>query len=270
MDAPLTVSLPGVALHARRGGHEPFTVLLHGFGSDLRTWDPLLAALDGRLSTLRYDLRGFGRSRWRGEEPFSHADDLLALLDALDIERCDVVGVSMGAGIALHAALEQPRRFARLVLISPAIMAWEWSQPWRERWREIVAEARAGRLDRARELWWLHPLFDSTRHSAAGPLLKAAIMAYSGDEWLRDMQRQELPDVERLHRLAVPTLLLSGGRDLEDFRLMADLLEASTPLVRRRHFPDLGHLLHLEDPNACASAILQALSTAATADGGPC
>jgi len=54
----------------------------------------------------------------------------------------------------------------------------------------------------------------------------------------------------------VPTLLMSGGFDLEDFRLIADLIEASAgDVIERVDFPDCGHLIHLEDPQGCAALI---------------
>jgi pimeloyl-ACP methyl ester carboxylesterase len=64
-----------------------------------------------------------------------------------------------------------------------------------------------------------------------------------------------LPDVERLHLLATRTLLLTGGCDLEDFRLIADLIEASASHLQRVDDPARGHLLHLEDPAGCAARI---------------
>jgi pimeloyl-ACP methyl ester carboxylesterase len=64
-----------------------------------------------------------------------------------------------------------------------------------------------------------------------------------------------LPDVERLHLLGTRTLLLTGGRDLEDFRLIAAAIEASARDVERVDDPALGHLVHLEDPVGCARKI---------------
>jgi len=141
-----------VAFHARQAGDTPSAVFVHGFGGDLRTWDLLWQALGNTVPALRYDLRGYGRSGGGREESFSHADDLLAILDALAIERCDLVGVSMGGGIVLHTALDHPDRVRSLTLISPALMGWEWSAAWRERWRAIVELARAGEMEAARRL----------------------------------------------------------------------------------------------------------------------
>ena len=234
-------------------------MLLHGFGGDLHTWDALWPAIGASLPALRYDQRGCGGSS-APSGPYDHADDLRAILDTEGIAQCDLVGVSQGGAIALHFALDQPARVRRLVLLSPAIVGWDWSADWRALSQPIKAAARAGRMDEARRLWWEHPLFRSTRASPAGPALRAEIERYSGRHWVRDEHRALLPDVERLHQLAAPTLLLTGARDLEDFRVIAALLEGAVPRLRRVDAPGLGHLLHLEDPAGTARRISEFLA----------
>ena len=68
------------------------------------------------------------------------------------------------------------------------------------------------------------------------------------------------PDVERLYRLQARTLLLTGGRDLADFRLIAAVLEASVKDLVRVEIPECGHLLQLEQPGECARRILPFLA----------
>lgn len=130
-----------------------------------------------------------------------------SILDAAALDQCDLVGVSMGASIALNFALDHPERVGSLVLISPGLVAWEWTDAWSERWRAIVKLARNGKLDQARQLWWQHPLFESTRSSPGGPALFDSIMRFSGAQWVRDDHLPMLPDVEQLHMLRTRTLL---------------------------------------------------------------
>ncbi|MYM64179.1 alpha/beta fold hydrolase [Pseudomaricurvus sp. HS19] len=256
------LTLNEVEWHCRQRGENPQLVLLHGFGGDLHTWDALLPLLPDSLSTLRYDMRDFGLSRARHpQHPFSHADDLLSLLDAFEIERCCLLGSSMGGATVLHAALNHPDRVSGLVLISPGMVAWEWSEAWRQLWRPMSEAARSGDLDRARQLWWQHPLFESTRNSTAAQSFYAAVQRFAGRQWVQDPQQYSLPDIERLHTLQAPTLLLSGALDLPDFQLIADVLEAAVPNLQRRNFADAGHMLHLEQPQACAEAVGDFLHT---------
>jgi pimeloyl-ACP methyl ester carboxylesterase len=54
----------------------------------------------------------------------------------------------------------------------------------------------------------------------------------------------------------MPTLLLTGGRDFTDLRLIADVIAGAAPEVRRIDFAGAGHMLHLERPAEVAAAIL--------------
>jgi pimeloyl-ACP methyl ester carboxylesterase len=251
-----TIGTPAVDFHAHATGHDPAAVLVHGLGGDLHTWDAVCDAIGGKLASLRYDLRGYGESVCRHPVTFRHADDLLAILDASGIERCDLIGVSMGGSIALNFTLDHPERVRSLVLISPGLMGWEWSEEWRALWQPIVDCARSGAMDEARDRWWRHPLFATTRESSGRSTLYAAIMKDSGAQWLEDLQEPVLPDIERLHQLQTRTLLMSGGRDLSEFRLMADLIEGSAGNLQRIEFASAGHLIHLEEPQRCAASIL--------------
>ena len=255
MEKAFTMQIGDVDFYAQQRGDHAEAVFLHGFGDDLSTWDRLWSAWEGELSALRYDLRGFGQSTCKGEEPFSHGEDLLAIMDHCQIDRCDLYGVSMGGSVALNFALDHPERVNRLILISPGIVAWEWSTEWSAMWRPILALAQEGKMDQARQLWWQHPLFATTRESVAAEELHDSIMRYSGKQWIRDNERAALPDVDRLYRLNVPTLLLTGGCDVEEFRTIASLIEAGAPGVTRVDLPGLGHLPHIEDAVLTASCI---------------
>lgn len=269
MESGRIIQAAGVDFRVCQRGDEPRAVFLHGFGTDLHTWDGLWDSMGNTLPALRYDLRGFGQSVAREEGGFTHAGDLLCLLDTVGLDAIDLVGVSMGGSIALNFTLEHPQRVRRLVLISPGLVAWEWSDEWQSLWQPIVEHARAGALQAARRLWWEHPLFASTRRSPGGPALFESIMRFAGDQWVEDRHRPMYPDVERIYQLGTPTLLLTGGRDMADFRLIAELLEASAGNMRRIDHAERGHLLHLEDPATCAAEILSFLEDGAIPATGP-
>jgi 2-succinyl-6-hydroxy-2,4-cyclohexadiene-1-carboxylate synthase len=107
----------------------------------------------------------------------------------------------------------------------------------------------------ARRLWWEHELFATTRASAAADELRRSIDAFAGSQWVKDWQRPEMPDVDRLSSLPVPTLLLTGELDWIDFRVIAGLIEAAVPDLRRIDFPGAGHMLPLERADEVAAAI---------------
>jgi pimeloyl-ACP methyl ester carboxylesterase len=244
----------------RRTGDAVPLILVHGFGGSRRDWDPLVAALPPAWPLIRYDQRGFGKSAAAAGVPFSHAEDLVTLLDAFGLEQVDLCGVSLGGATVLGCALQAPHRVRRLVLVSPMLSGWSWSTDWVEHWKAIGRKARAGEIEEARSLWWSHPLFAPVREGPRSETLRQAIQQFSGQQWIRDDQRHEWPMVERLHEVELPTLLLTGALDLPDFRVMADLIEGASPAVQRIDYTDAGHLLTLEKPCDIAAEIAAFLS----------
>ncbi len=254
--AVFVVPVEGGILHGEARGESPALCFIHGMAGDRHDWQHLIAQLPSDLSLLTYDLRGFGESSATEGLAFSHADDLLALLDARGMARTSLVGLSMGGGVALNFALGHPDRVARLVLISPAMVGWEWSGEWKELWLGVSRAARSGDLPLARQRWLAHPMFAAVLQTPAGDELRRSVSAYHGRQWIKDDQRPEVPDIERLHLLRVPTLLLTGLRDAEDILLIADVLAGAAPGVTRIDYP-AGHMLHLECPGEVARAIQQ-------------
>jgi pimeloyl-ACP methyl ester carboxylesterase len=234
-------------LTVRVEGEGPEMVLLHG--GDAGTWNGLWAALTARHRCFALDLRGFGASHHRGKDRFSHVADVTAAMDALAVPEAVLVGVSQGGTIAIDVALAHPGRVRSMALISPGLSGWRWSEEWRRRWREIVGFARTDDMDRARELWWAHPLFDSLRGTQAGAAFEQDIRRYSGREWIMDHQTAEASAIDRLDQIGVPVKLLRGGRDVTDFAGIADYIASHVPDCRAAARSDLGHLLHLEDPD---------------------
>jgi pimeloyl-ACP methyl ester carboxylesterase len=109
-----------VTTHYRIEGQGPVVALIHGVGGRLDIWDPVLKEFGSGYRVLRYDLRGFGEStKVKGRyELGSYVEDFVALLDHLAIDRCHVVGFSLGGIIAQGIALVYPARVDRLVLCS--------------------------------------------------------------------------------------------------------------------------------------------------------
>jgi 3-oxoadipate enol-lactonase len=100
-------------------GNGPDIVLVHGLGlSSMKTWRYQVPALSSRYRVHTYDVRGFGQTN-NPAGRFSvqqHAYDLLALLDALGLDRPVLVGFSMGGWISQQFVLDHPERVRALVL----------------------------------------------------------------------------------------------------------------------------------------------------------
>ncbi|MER7578613.1 alpha/beta fold hydrolase [Kitasatospora sp. NPDC097691] len=114
-----TVDLPDVTLAYRESGPAdgPPLVLLHALGERASDWDVVLPALAPGHHVYALDLRGHGDSGRPGAYGLPEMrDDVLAFLDALGLDRVDLVGHSMGGAVGYLLAQAAPQRVDRLVL----------------------------------------------------------------------------------------------------------------------------------------------------------
>jgi len=112
----LNIRANGASFHVARAGTGKPLLLLHGWPEFWLTWEPVMTRLAGRYSLIAPDLRGFGDSD-KPDGPFGpdqHTADMLALMDALRIERFGVVGHDVGGAVMQPLARRAPGRVAGL------------------------------------------------------------------------------------------------------------------------------------------------------------
>src|SRR5580704_10450590 len=125
--APAVLARPGARLAYQVTGTGPAVVLVHGYGLDMRMWDAQLEALAARFRVVRYDCRGFGASGpFDPAVPYTHAGDLLALLDYLAIQDAALVGLSFGGRVVLQTALAAPPRVRGVALLGAGLDGMPW------------------------------------------------------------------------------------------------------------------------------------------------
>lgn len=107
-------------IHYQVSGSGPALLLIHGLGSCLLDWEHQVAAFSSRHTVIASDHRGHGESS-RPPGPYSiaqFAQDQLALLKELKIEKADVVGLSLGGAVAFQLTLDAPAIVRRLVIVN--------------------------------------------------------------------------------------------------------------------------------------------------------
>ena len=117
-------------LHVRVGGQGPAVVLLHGYGETGDMWAPLAAELARDHTVVAPDLRGMGLSSRpeSGYDKKTQARDIAGVLDALGIEKADLVTHDIGNMVGYAFAAQYPARVTRFVIMDaplPGIGPWE-------------------------------------------------------------------------------------------------------------------------------------------------
>ena len=254
-------------------GTRPF-VLVHGFTGfrdDFREQLPALAEI-GR--TIVYDHRGHGESQNVGDVAAYNfdqlVDDLRALLDALDVPRCDLLGHSMGGMLALRFVLAQPQRVASLVLMDTAARA-----PDQFPRAPLAAAGSIARSDGMATLAALlrgRAADDPTRPEAEKSLEREMGEAY----WERRRRRLVAMDPEafavlalelvdappltaRLRQITCPTLVMVGDQDAS-FLAPSDELVRGIPGAKKVVIPGAAHSPQIENPAAWIAAIREHLA----------
>jgi 3-oxoadipate enol-lactonase len=267
------VTVDGGTIAYEVAGQGPPVVLVHAGIADLRMWDDQLPALAERYTVVRYDTRGFGRTR-SAPVAFSNRADLAAVMDALGIARAALVGCSRGGMIALDFALERPERAVALGWVCSGVSGFnppdEIFDP-----REIAlfeameAAEAAGEHERVAamdvRLWVDGPLQPEGRAPEA---VRARVYAMALNSYTTAMVEGLEPQplapaaVERLGELRIPVLAVVGELDSAATAAAAELLAREAPDVRVLRYPDAAHLPNMEHParfNADLRAFLDGL-----------
>jgi pimeloyl-ACP methyl ester carboxylesterase len=248
-----TLDIDGAQLAYRVDGHGPDLVLVHAGIADMRMWDPLAELLARRYTITRYDMRGFGQTAYTAGE-YSPADDLAALLLALEIERCTLVGASFGGHVALEFAATHPDAVERLVVIDPPAET-EWSEDMRSFFAAEDAALEAGDIEEAVRLnveLWVGSADARVKELVAEMQERAFRLQLAAEP---EPVEIDPPLAERLAGIAVPVTVIHGERDVPDFVAIAHMLAEQLPSATLHCVARTAHLPALERPEAVADLI---------------
>jgi pimeloyl-ACP methyl ester carboxylesterase len=263
----------GVRVHVAHAGppDAPAVVALHGFPQHWWMWRRVIGLLAGEARILAMDLRGLGWSGQPSDGDFRKvriADDAVALLDALGIERALLAGHDWGAWAGFHAVLDAPERWSAFV---PTGIAHPWPP------RAVILRTlprlayqpplampvvgprvvRAGVRRILRGAWGDRSTYDSGAEDLYAARYSDPERAEAGSRLYRDFLLREVLRFPA-GRLRVPTRLLYGRRDF---------LGVAPALGLERHGDDArtvlldgcGHFVPEERPGEVAAAIRELL-----------
>jgi pimeloyl-ACP methyl ester carboxylesterase len=264
----------GVRLYYEEAGKGTPVLFLHEFAGDHRSWEPQLRAFARRYRCIAYNARGYPPSDVPAEvESYSQeraADDAIAVLDHLGIDRAHIVGLSMGGFATLQVGLRHPGRALSLVAAGCGYGAEPekeatfraenevTARSFDERGAEATAESYAVGPARVQYLnkdprGWSEFKARLAEHSALGSALTLRGV---------QMRRPSLYSLrDRLAALEMPVLIVTGDEDegCLDVDLMLKRTIATAGLVV---LPRTGHACNLEEPELFNRFVLDFLAAA--------
>lgn len=266
----------GIKLHCEEAGTGTAIVFVHEFAGDYRTWEPQMRYFSRSHRCITFSARGYPPSDVP-EDPARYGQDIargdvMAVMDALGVERAHVVGHSMGAYTALHLGIRHPQR---CISVTAAGCGWgSLADPAeREAMRKVaastalmftergMAEAAATYAESPGRL--THKYKDPrgfaefarmlSEHSAQGHALTMSML---------QARRPTLWDMETdLRRFSVPLLVMVGDED--DTCLDGSLfLKRTVPTAGLLVIPRSGHTITSEEPAAVNAALAELFSAA--------
>ncbi len=276
------VAANGVTLHVARAGSGPPLVLLHGWPEFWLTWEPVMRRLADRFTVIAPDLRGFGESDKPDAGPSDragadvHAADVLALLDALKLDRVGLVAHDVGGSVAQSLARAAPGRLAGLFLFDtphPGIGA-RMAEPgqlkeiWYQSFHQLPwAASVVGASRDSCRTYFAHFLRHwSVRKTAFDDVLETWVDNFllpgnlqGGFNWYISanatrlaMMRGETP---ALPPIALPTCVRWGSGDPVLRVEWADRLGETFADLDFAPFAGVGHFPHREAPDEAAAMI---------------
>ena len=255
------VDAGGTRLFHRFDGspQRPVLVLSNSLGSDVGMWDAQVPAFAERFRVLRYDSRGHGQSAIP-PGPYRIEDlgrDLLALLDALGLERVHFCGLSKGGMVGMWLAVNAPDRVERLVLCNTSAYLGP-PELWNARIEAVRQSGMQAVVPQVLERW-LTPEFRG-RAPEVVEKVRRMLLATPPDGYaacataIRDMDQRE-----SISTIRAPALVVVGARD------------PSTPPVHGRQIAErirgskvvelpAAHLSNVEAADQFTAAVLEFVS----------
>ncbi len=243
---------------------KPIIVFVHGWGGSARYWESTARAISDAFDCLLYDMRGFGRSSTAPMEAFecpgyeleTYAEDLAILLDTLEIKQIYLNAHSAGASIAVYFLNLYPERVQRAILTCNGIFEYDekafnafykfgsYVVKFRPRW--LYGLPLMDRLFMKRFLYRSLP--STISRAFLEDFLMANYEAALGTIFTCVSKRAAEVMPQEFARIRVPTLMISGERDMIIPAEMGRQAAALSDQIEFAEIPNTAHFPMLEDP----------------------
>ncbi len=227
-------------------------ILLNSLATDMRLFDHETSYLGKTHRVLRYDTRGHGQSD-ASAPPYGFPrlmSDVVGLIDHLEIERADMLGVSLGGMTALAVAIAHPNRVKRLICCDARADA---PDPYKAIWEDNIAKLHAENLAALCEptltRWFTDPFLADASNKPKLDVVRDMFKSTSAAGYEGAAQcLQTLDFLPSLSTLQAETLYVTGDQDLAAPVVVMQSMADATPNSTFKVIEDAAHLSNLEQP----------------------
>lgn len=257
---PVITADDGCRIYVEVSGREgaPALMLSNSLGTDLRMWDDQADAFGQHFRVIRYDRRGHGQSGVP-QGPYSmerFGRDVLAVLDALGIEKTNWCGLSMGGMVGQWLGAYAPDRVEKLVL-SNTNSYYADKAPWADRIKFVREKGLEALVEPNMQRWFTEGF--RTRAPETLKRMKEMFVATDPDgyiaccEAIRDMDfRDSNPSIK------APTLVIVGSKDMATPPSAGEAIAAQIKGATVASF-EAAHISNMEQPKPYADTVLKFL-----------
>ena len=254
------IDVKGGRIFYEAAGNGPAVIMIHDGILHRETWDAQFTAFAESHKAIRWDRRGYGRSD-SPKEAFSNLDDLLALMNALKIDRATLIGCSSGGLLSIDFTLEHPERVTSLILVGPIISGFGFTDHFYARGERGYPKADAPVADRIKYWARIDPWITAPESKAAKDQIEMLLTANpqnltGSGRYARGPGRAAMG---LLPEMKVPTLIIAGESDIPDVHAHIGVIQAGITGSRRVVLTRCGHLAHFEVPDVFNKVVLDFL-----------
>lgn len=251
------VDVGGFALNTRMDGKgEDWLILSNSLGSNLSMWDDQIELLTQKYHVLRYDTRGHGESETTGPVTLDDLQaDVIALMDALEIEQAAFMGLSMGGMIGMGLAVDNADRITRVVCADARADA---PEPFRANWDTRIATVQDGGLEAIVDGTLASWLTEAWRAENPDRVAQIRAMVLANDPRGYIACCHALKGLDALRRLPeakAPILYVGGDQDMGAAPAVMQAMADATPGGIYVQIPDAAHVANINAPEAFNAAI---------------
>lgn len=251
-----TTSINGVDLAYRidGDGSKPWLVLSNSLASDHRMWEPQMGLFTQTHRILRYDTRGHGQSQ-ASDGPYTFpllVSDVIGLMDHLNIEIADVLGLSLGGMTALGLAIDHPGRVNWLICCDARADApSDYAEGWHQRIDVVRAQGLSGIVDGSIGRWLTGSFRADPANAKTVDLCREMILSTTVEGFCGCAAAlTQLNYAAQLKDITAPTLCIVGDEDAAASPEVMAAMAKAIPNAQLQVIKEAAHIANLNAPMA--------------------